>query len=251
MVFKGSPKQFRHPRAKILYAWSNIDHNIKQQYRLKKSFGTKSEAKLLQKDWKTFEKWTRSVIRRAANEEAIVSAQLENARQRPGQTPVLFHQYLASLEAQTDRRTDKQQALAFFGKLLEPLREEIISHCDKLPDRRNDIVDLASRRWEILPKSAKEGNRTRRHAETPTKRQRDDRATEDNGRDLKRRENNRTQGTTRKAEKGTYTGVQRGQAGAPDLSQVTCYRCHKKGHYAKQCPEPESSQRNTGKGKES
>ncbi|KAJ5686426.1 hypothetical protein N7536_005994 [Penicillium majusculum] len=114
-------------------------------------------------DWHHFEDWTLTLIKNAATFESEVMGQLEKARQMKEEDPREFHARLDTLERHFPRIAEKERALSFFAKLLYDLQDEIRRHIIKLPETREEMIDIAYHFWDLMNS---ESNRKRKRTET-------------------------------------------------------------------------------------
>jgi hypothetical protein len=161
-------------------------------------------------NWEYFKKWTISLIRNSATLQSDTMAQLERARQRPGQDPREFHAYLDTLERHFARKSEDDRALAFFAKLLPELRRYIQEHILILPTTRDEMVTTASHYWNLLGRKRK--RRTEDTTPEPEDRQRS-------------RPNKDNASKGRRNPKDRYG------------NHLRCYKCDSEEHLANRCPQ--------------
>jgi hypothetical protein len=100
-------------------------------------------------DYDAFINWTRNLVADGAHFESCLYERYETARQREGQSPTDFDDYLSTFEREIIQVSDKDRANRFLAKLRPGLRAQIkIDGMAKLPDTRRGIVALAQRVFE-------------------------------------------------------------------------------------------------------
>jgi len=238
--FLAAPKKFQHDRAKVLFATNYMDATCRTVFRIYCSDATDDVRTKVENDWSTFVDWSKTQIRQSAHLTASISRQLEAARQKEGQHPREFHTYLATIEHQEVQKSPQEKAMLFYRKLLRPLQMEIMNFENPLPRTRQDMVDAASKRWDMMTKSQK-------YPKT-FKSERSNRPKSDskNGRNNQKqknqqRERSRSNSPHRQSQnpKDNNSNNSRNRSDKPrkPLNEVVCYKCNNKGHYANKCPQ--------------
>lgn len=249
-AFDGDPKRYGTDTNKIIFAVDQMDKKPRGFWYSHLENLPKEERDVAKSTWSTFEKWTECCIKDIADSTSTVAKAINDAKQRDNQTPLSFHNYLDSLEAQTTQQDTKQRALLYYTKLADPIREHIDKYIFNRPEDREGMVRLATRVWNVLKLGSRHASRygsssnegqgqsmgsghgsstragyrggsgySRRggrqdHSTGP---QHDDRWTKDHG-------NEGDQQTTKNND-----------------NDNTCWICHKHGHYSYDCPENTST----------
>jgi hypothetical protein len=234
-LFAASPQRYSIDTNKIVSAFFCIEsHHRAQWTNYKKTHFATSEP-----TWQDFEDWTLEFIRGGRFTEFDIAEKYYSARQRIGQDPRQFHTYLQSIENHMDF-TEKQLAQAYFAKLLEPLRKEIKAlYQNDLPENRTDMVSVAIRTWDSRDLGRQSNNTSTQH--NLKKRHHDSQSSNthrsyDNKRH-KPRHGEPTETPSNPNLINIPSSQRRGDPDRRDLSQVTCHKCHQKGHYANRCPQ--------------
>lgn len=235
-IFEASPQRYVTDKAKIAAAFFCIEANTRGQwtnYR-KDNFSDNHEP-----TWEEFEKWTLEFIRGGRMTDVDIYESYYAAKQRPHQDPRSFHHYLQSIENHMDI-SEKQKALGFFAKLVEPLKRELkVLYQNELPQNREDMVSAAIRTWDSREMGNTNGN------SNPRKRSNDDHLT-NNGKRPKS-ENPRFVGSKtfpRDSRTNHYRNDRPSnqdgdrQNDERNHDHLTCYNCFEKGHVSTNCPNP-------------
>ena len=154
-AFRGAPRKFRRDSRKILFALEYMDEDLRTNWDRYLDEQPEELRDDLDDNFTRFSDWTLTLIKDAANREFMISNQLENARQREGQSPQEFHNYLDSLEKHFSRRPEKERTLFFFSKLRPELRSQMNLNTSELPDNRSQMISLATRYWDSLSRTRK------------------------------------------------------------------------------------------------
>jgi hypothetical protein len=143
--------------------------------------------------------------------------------------PREFHARLDTLERYFPRVAEKERALSFFAKLLYDLQDDIRRHIIKLPETREDMIDIAYHFWDL---NRSESNRKRKRTEN----------TEESPR-KKNQSSQKPQDTKTKSgtSKGTPTKDRLNPIG-DDGKRNRCFNCGSEKHYSNKCPEPKKDQ---------
>ncbi|KAF9776652.1 hypothetical protein IL306_005143 [Fusarium sp. DS 682] len=158
-AFKGAPRTYKKGSNRVITAteYTNQEGRSRWEKHLKEQGGDRRES--LENDWDYFEEWSLCYIKDSANRESLLMGQWMNARQRPGQSPQDFHNYLDSLETLLPiDHSQKARANFFFHKLLPELHSKIGEQIGELPQTREGMVTLATRIWDNSQRSRKRTN---------------------------------------------------------------------------------------------
>ena len=256
-MFEGAPKRYYDDRTKILGAISYMNQTCRQRwYRHAEEKGS-TTPRNLKEDWPYFRDWTLTLIKNVASLESDVMGQLERTYQYRDEDPREFHARLDTLEQHFPRSAEKERALSYFAKLQYPLQNTIRRHVIKLPETREDMIDIAYHFWDI--------NKT----EEDRKRKRNGRSPEPSRKKTQRefppnptREQGRLPYPRRDSYRGRYRGSYRGGSrqksnnNNPTAHEMptkdhrnpteggwkrnTCYKCGSPDHYADTCPKRSS-----------
>jgi hypothetical protein len=220
-VFEGDPYLYRHSSQKILKSLDYLDANMKSLwYTHKEQYPGSGK-------WSEFVQWTRDNIQGGQNSMAHLYEQLDNAKQLPEKSPNQFNAYLSSIERDLPLKDERSSAMTFYSKLSRELKKQFKTADIPIPETRARCVAVAQRVWEGLygpekpgrdPKDLRptgESTQSTINSKYPRPNSRRDRVDQFH-RDHRREE--------------------RGKEQEPN-SQVTCFKCRKKGHYAPNCPE--------------
>lgn len=74
---------------------------------------------------------------------------LNRACQRKDEDPREFHARLDTLEQHFQRRAEKERALSYSAKLRYDLQVTICRHIIKLPEIREEMIDVAYHFWDL------------------------------------------------------------------------------------------------------
>lgn len=149
-AFSGDPRRFATDSNRILFALDQMDeHPRNRWYSHCRNLST-TDRSIAESTWKTFEDWTKECVYDIADQSSQVAKSMNTAQQRKNQTPWDFHHYLESLEAQLPPTDDKSRALLYYTKLQPALIRHIDLYHTTKPERREDMVRLASQIWHNL-----------------------------------------------------------------------------------------------------
>lgn len=157
-AFKGAKKKYRRDDRKILFALDHMHMNCRARWDRYVEEQLANGQDHPEDDWDKFQDWTLTLLKDSASRDAQMATQLENAKQKEGQSPIEFSIYLDSLEKHLERAPEKTRALTFFAKLLPDLQDHINLHADITGLTREDVVQLAQRFWEAMSKNKRKPN---------------------------------------------------------------------------------------------
>lgn len=225
-AFNGAKKKFRRDYRKILFALDHMHIDCRARWDRYLEEQQANGRDDLEDDWDEFQTWTLTLLRDSANRDAQMATQLENAKQREGQSPIEFSIFLDSLEKHLERAPEKTRALTFFAKLLPDLQDHINLHASITDKTREEVVQLAQRFWEAMPKNKRKSEQS--GDKGPHKNPRHHRNDSPRGRRPYEDRRNKDQ------EKGpaTYPNT------AEPRDKIRCYNCDGMGHLARHCKKP-------------
>lgn len=154
-AFNEAPLKFRKDSRKILLALDYMDPDGRARWDRFLAEQTDERQQALNNDWDSFVEWSLTLIKEAANLQPYLMRQLEAAKQREHQSPAEFHAYLDSFEQHLLRADEKALAYTFYAKLRDDLRNHIDLTASLIPETRQEMVDLATRYWNVLNRSNK------------------------------------------------------------------------------------------------
>lgn len=216
--FEATPIKFENTKLRIFEAVMHMDDSYQQRWFRHLDEKSPEEKERLRNSWSYFEKWTLTLIRNAASLEAEVMGQLNRARQRHGQSPTEFHNYIDSLEQHFPRAEEKERALSYLAKLEDDLRRTIRQHVIDLPVTRQGMIDVAMHFWELDKSKYK-----RKHDKSPT-------ASDFN---KKRKERIHQKG----GKNNEKPSKPRQNILGKDGKRLRCYICDSEEHLANRCPD--------------
>ncbi|VTT61413.1 unnamed protein product [Fusarium fujikuroi] len=221
--FEGARKRYRTDKSRILFARDNMAPNARLMWSGHLNEQTEERREDLKRDWEAFKEWSLTLVEDGGNRQILVTAQLENARQRPGQSPQDFHKYLVSIEDHLPYKLDTAaRVYQYHAKLLPTLRDTIAFQGGVgLPETREELVQLAQRLWDA---SNRKNKRTGNLPDSlpPKKKPYQPREPPKSYSYRRPQENNQN-----------HSPVTNPKEKEKDLSSVECYNCHKKGEEIK------------------
>lgn len=241
-MFEGAPKRYHDGRTRILGALNYMDTTCRQRwYRHIDEKATNSNRNL-KEDWPYFREWTLTLIKNTATLETEVMGQLERTFQHKGEDPREFHARLDTLEQHFPRLAEKERALAYFAKLRYDLQNTIRRHVIKLPESREEIIDVAYHFWDLdRVDFVRKRKRTEGPPERPRKRTTTDESSQEsltarNGDPRNQRRGHwRTRNDRETSPKSHLNAI------GKDGKRNRCYNCGSERHYSNRCPKPQDS----------
>jgi hypothetical protein len=179
--------------------------------------------------WEDFVEFMKNSISDPGNRSLDAIEKHEKAHQREGQSVQSFVSYLESIEDDLGYADDQQQRNHLFGKLRPEIRMEI-NRQGNVPPNREQLIAQAVR----IENHLRLFNKTTESEVEPKgyRKRRDDEVRKDNARarsQSPKREISRSSSVTTAPNSTPIIGSRAS-------SFVTCFRCHKEGHYASACP---------------
>lgn len=226
VMFRQCSRYFSDDAAKILFSMPSLKGSPKEQW-----FNEEAKNPVELWTWDTYTNWLLDLIEDPMNRQYTVALAYENAAQKPTQSIREFEAYLSALEAQLPHYTQEQLAIQLFTKLKPALRNEIV-HVGIIPSKREELLSLGAR----LETSTHKGNTA---ASKPTTSSHPAENAGSKTGSKKGKHNSRQGGGENKERaKPTITSTK-------NRSDVECYKCHKKGHYANECRSEKSDANRT------
>jgi hypothetical protein len=183
--------------------------------------------------WEYFSEFLLNLIEDPENRQLDALQAYMDAAQRPSQSTQDFNSYLLGLESQIQDPYTASQLRGHLWCKLRPDMRAALSNYQEIPKTRDQLVTLATR----LESNKRRATASRVYPD----------------RDPKRNRPEITREPPRETRPHNSTGARLPQArsmGNPNQipikkspDHVTCYNCHKVGHYKDKCPEPPQSQR--------
>jgi len=164
--------------------------------------------------WKAFAKFLLDLLADPVNRSLEAATQFAKATQRSGQTIRAFATYLETLEDQLPPYTEEHRVQHLYSKLRPELQVSLTNY-HQVPATREELVVLGSTLERNLQKSVVAHAPQMRVKNSSDKRP-------SKPQDSKAQSQNSYRSQSSKPH--------------PDLSKITCYNCHKQGHYATTCP---------------
>lgn len=202
------PQDFYNDRDKVLWSMQYLKGDIRDLWY---THYERTYSALESPTWSYFKNYLLDLLSDPVNRSLEAAMSHAAAEQRKDQTVRAFAGYLEILEDQLPPYTEEQRVQHLFSKL-RPEIQRAITNYHQIPATREDLVALGS----TLERNLRAAFMT----QPP-----------------------RSQNTRKTLGRETQ---HRGQTPKPqnkqnDTSEITCYNCNKKGHYATKCLEPKTN----------
>lgn len=239
--FEASPKTFRRDKKRILIALDHTDSECRARWDRYLEEQTEETHLQYENDWENFKEWSKTLLKYTDQGTGSLATQLEGAKQREGQHPLRFHDYLDALEKQRDSplESDLTRALYYYGKLTDDLKAKIRLQASELPVTRVAMVETATRVYEgdrelqRLQGKRKSTNEGASSSKTPRQR-------------LNQQSSNRTPYIPKGSVNATPVGPHGNASGTADTPKANplgtdgrvlrCLICQSTTHLIRQCP---------------
>jgi hypothetical protein len=242
-AFAGAHRRYRKDYKKILLGLDNMDIECRARWDRYLDEQEATDRLLLENDWEKFMEWSLTLIKDSTNRLPLIARQLERARQRDHQSPSEFYIYLDSLEKHFPRATEEQRALSYYAKLQDNLQTQISLNSIEIPSTRMEMVDLATRFWDSIPRGQKRPQ-GKEQGSAPKYQKRYRR---DSPHNRHREQERRDSGTPRYYNPGLKKEY---NPRDNEKKQLRCYECHSKDHLRNTCPQfAKRPQPNEGNGR--
>lgn len=245
--FDGAQKKYHDDRKKILGALCYMEPICRQRwYRHIEEKGS-NHLRDIREDWPYFKDWTLTLIKNAASLESEVMGQLERIHQLKDEDPREFHARLDTLEQHFPRAAEKERALTYFAKLQYDLQNIIRHHIIRLPETREEMIDITYHFWDL---ERTEASRKRKRTERSPDPQRKKTNTQDSKKTGNQEPSQKPPGASRKNYKHPRGGYRKGRnhKDSPpkdglnpigeDGKRNRCYICGSEEHYSNKCLNP-------------
>lgn len=213
-AFRLTPENFLSDNTKIVYAMQYLRGEPEEAWA--RHYDACNPHTI---SWSHFKTFLLNLVEDPVNRQLDATQQYQDAKQKQGQTVHAFETYLSELEAQLPvQYTEEQSHLHLFTRLRPELRTAITNY-QNIPTTRYGLVALAARleKNQTKPTQPRQERQEEkgRHKHPYKQRRRSD------GKPLDKRERSREGSNERKPQ--------------GDRSNVICYKCNRKGHYAPDC----------------
>jgi hypothetical protein len=190
--------------------------------------------------WDAYVEYLHNLVADPANRKVTAYEKLKEIKQGDGQTVRDLRSAIELLEQDIESRSQEEEAYALFTALRPSLKREVLRELRGVIALREEVASVAKRYEEQAT--------AKRVAAAPAK------STEPAGKGSNHESQAQGSGKGKGKSKGKRgkqgkRGENASSSENKDLSNIECYNCHKKGHYANTCAEPDT--REKGKDKQS
>jgi len=191
--------------------------------------------------WDAYIEYLHNLVADPANRKVTAYEKLKEIKQADGQTVRDLRSAIELLEQDIAPRSSEEEAYALFTALRPNLQKEVLRELRGVIALREEVASVAKRYEEQATARKADAGVTAKGSEPEGEDSNHESHAQDSGK-----------GKGKGKGKGGKQERRRGNASSTkekDLSDIECYNCHKMGHYATTCPDPES--RDKGKDKQS
>jgi hypothetical protein len=235
LAYEGAPKKFKAEKKRVLFAVQCLDPEPRAMWHAHLRDIPAKDREANKTDLGYFQRWTLTLIKDAANREAMIADEFEEAKQRENQSPQEFHTYLSSLERHFERASEARRASIFFSKLDKGLKDRIKGSGKNIPSTRDEVVTLATRFWDL---TATKRKYTPSGESRPNKTNQPPSYSRSRGaRPGGRREGGRSRN---QSSPNPYPPKGEGNPLGSDSKPLRCYQCNSTAHLLPACPDKAS-----------
>jgi hypothetical protein len=187
--------------------------------------------------WNAYIEYLHNLVADPANRKVTAYEKLKEIKQGDGQSVRDLRSAIELLEQDIEARSQEEEAYALFTALRSSLKREVLRELRGVIALREEVASVAKRYEE-------QAMAQKRVTAAPAK------SAEPVGKGSNHE--SQAQGKGKSKGKGGKQGKRKGNASSTkneekDLSNIECYNCHKKGHYATTCAEPDSREKSKDK----
>jgi hypothetical protein len=191
--------------------------------------------------WDAYIEYLHNLVADPANRKVTAYAKLKEIKQADGQSVRDLRSAIELLEKDIETRSSEEKAYALFTALRPSLQKEVLRELRGVIALREEVASVAKRYEEQATANRKAGASAAAKGPEP----------EGKGSNHESYAQGSGKGKGKSKAKGGKQEKRRGNASSTkeekDLSDIECYNCHKMGHYATTCTEPDTREKSKDK----